>query len=122
MPVDYGDQKSLDDFMEQLGYLEGILASVQFDSCICVGEFNVDLEKERPGRFSRALRAFMRDHGLQKAEVDDGNGVQFTWSSEDCLYSSWLDYALTSMDFETRECEFVIDSEGPWNSDHVRTG
>ena len=54
MPVDYEDRQSLDDFratLLQLGYLEGILASIQFDCCICFSNFNVDLEKERPLRF-----------------------------------------------------------------------
>ncbi len=43
MPVDYGDHKSCDDFMEQLGDLDGMLSSVNFNSCICIKDFNLDL-------------------------------------------------------------------------------
>ena len=45
MPVDYGDHKSFGDFMEQLGDLDGIMSSVSFNSCICIGDFNTDLWK-----------------------------------------------------------------------------
>ena len=52
MPVDYGHHKSCDDFMEQLGDLDGILSSVNFNSCICIKDFNLDLWKNRSTRFS----------------------------------------------------------------------
>lgn len=31
--------------MKQQGYLESIVCSVDFDSCICTGKFNSDLDK-----------------------------------------------------------------------------
>ena len=71
MPVDYEDSGSLDNFIEQLRYLDGVMASVEFDSCICAGDFNVDSNKEKQGCFSRALCAFMRDHELHKADSAD---------------------------------------------------
>ena len=40
MPVDYGDDQSYDDFVEELGNLGGILSSVVFDSCVCIGDFS----------------------------------------------------------------------------------
>ena len=43
MPVDYGDPESFAEFLEQLGDLDGILSSVSFNSCICIGDFNADL-------------------------------------------------------------------------------
>ena len=57
MPVDYGDHKSFGDFMDQLGDLDGIMSSVSFNSCICIGDFNTDLRK---ARFSRRNRRVQR--------------------------------------------------------------
>ena len=43
--------------MEQLGCLEIILHSLEFDTCICTRDFHPDLEKQ--GRFCFALLSFM---------------------------------------------------------------
>ena len=48
--------------MEQLGDLEAILSSVNFNlinSCICIGDLNVDLKNTRSTRFIKALQTFM---------------------------------------------------------------
>lgn len=43
--MNFGDQQSLDEYLEQLGYLEGMFFSVVFDSCIYVfGDFSTDLQ------------------------------------------------------------------------------
>ena len=55
MPVDYGDPESFAEFMEQLGDLDGILSSVSFNSCICIGDFNADLWNASSRRYSKLL-------------------------------------------------------------------
>ena len=89
MPVDYGNQQSFDDFTEQLGYLEGLASSVEFDTLICIGDFNTDFNN--PSRFTRALNVFMSENDLQKVGLDS-IGDTFSWASDDVTRTSWIDY------------------------------
>ena len=116
MPVDYGNQQSMYDFTEQLGYLEGLISSVDFDSFIRIGDFNADLDKR--SRFACALCTFMNENGLKRAEpvsVED----TFTWAAEDVSRTSWIDYALVGASLERDMCKFSICKDGPWISDHL---
>lgn len=95
MPVDYGDQQWLHDFIEQLGCLEGILSSADFDSCICIGDFNTNLNSDRR-RFTRILRTFMNEKGLQISRLASLDNSRTSWTSADFRYSSWIDYVRAS--------------------------
>ena len=56
LPVNYGDSASFDDFITELGYLDGLLESEMYDHVIVMGDFNIDLRR-REGKFSVSLRS-----------------------------------------------------------------
>ena len=120
MPVDCDNHKSFDNFMEQLGDLDGVLSSVNFNSCICVGDFNVDLWKTRSTQFSKALRTFiMYNHGMCVLNGNNLSVSQDTWFFADYKYSSRIDYAIVTQNIMSSNYNMdVIDSE-VWNSDHI---
>ena len=105
-------------FMEQLGDLDSILSSVNFKSCLCIKDFNVDLWKTRSTRFSKALWTFMYDYGMCVC----GNNLsvsQDMWFSADYKSSSRIDYAIVTQDIMSSNYNMnVIDSE-VWNLDHL---
>ena len=56
MPVDYGDGDALNEYIMELGFLEGTLEIVQYDHVLLLGDFNTDLRyisrfSGRPGIF-----------------------------------------------------------------------
>ena len=88
--------------MEQLGDLDGIVSSVSFNSCICIGDFNTDLWKARSTRFSKAFQTFMYNHGMSVCCTS-----QDTW---------FLEIFNVLMPFDHNMA--IVDSE-VWNSDHI---
>ena len=43
MPVDYGDGQALEDYITEIGFLEGLLESNEYDGVNILGDFNTDL-------------------------------------------------------------------------------
>ena len=69
---------------------------------------------------SKALKSFMRDHGMC---VGNGDGqcvnTECTWFSGDFRYSSKIDYAIVTKDLAVSANELVILDTEVWNSDHI---
>lgn len=118
MPVDYGSSDSLDDYVSELGYLEGLLDNEKYDCAILLGDFNADLRRQ-DGRFSGRLRSLLNEYhlvtiGLEDADMTNRN----TWHSHDFVLESWIDYVCVSTSLNDRVEEFCIREGMCVTSDH----
>ena len=77
MPVDYGDTQSLDEYISEIGCLEGV---DDYDEVIILGDFNSDLRNEK-NRMSRRLVSFITDWNLTAVGLND-----LTMSSSTCTW------------------------------------
>ena len=59
MPVDYGNEQSVEDYITEIVFLGGLLESNEYDSVMILGNLNTDLHKGT-SRFSRRLATFCR--------------------------------------------------------------
>ena len=63
-PVDYGEiQSHADEWLSELGYLEGVLHSNTYDRVITLGGFNTGLRMKNK-RFSKLLTSFIENWDL----------------------------------------------------------
>ena len=81
--------------MKQLGCLEIILRSLEFDTCICTRDFHPDLEKQE--HFSFALLSFMPNLTLKGGLAFRGRQNSYTWALDELSCTFWTDYALVSL-------------------------
>ena len=48
----------MDDYITELGYISGLLETVDHDAVVILGDFNADLRSAK-SRFSRELKSFL---------------------------------------------------------------
>ena len=120
MPCDLGDVTSSDDYEEELGYLDGLVNSPEFDSKIIIGDFNGDPRSFSSSRFGKKMRKFATNNGVVIADLDHfEKDVNFmTWESGDLSKCSWLDYALVSNNIRSQVRDFHVIEDIVPSSDH----
>ena len=67
MPVDYGDDDALNEYIMELGFLEGTLEIVQYDHVLLLGDFNNDLRYI--SSFSGRLESFLLEHSFSAVDL-----------------------------------------------------
>lgn len=79
MPVDYGNSETLDEYVSELGILEGLLDEEVYDHVVILGDFNSDIRKPER-RFSARLCCFLNDYNLVTAGLGDvDEATRSTW-------------------------------------------
>lgn len=118
MPTNYRDRSSYEDYISELGFLEGLLEFEHYDHVVILGDFNADL-RFLEGRFSAKLSSFVSDHKLSALGLDDNSAWQWhTWHSHDFSSQSWIDYILTSQQLEGLVTDVQIRDGESLTSDH----
>ena len=70
MPCDLGDVTSSDDYEEELGYLDGLVNSPEFDSKIIIGDFNGNTHSFSSSTFGKKMRKFATNNDVVIADLD----------------------------------------------------
>ena len=70
MSCDLEDVASSDDYEEELGYLNGLVNSLEFNSKIIIGDFNGDPLSYSSSRFGKKMRKFATNNGVIIADLD----------------------------------------------------
>ena len=83
VPLDYGNEQSVEDYITEIGFLGGLLESNEYDNVMILGDLNTDLLKGT-SRFSRRLATFMSEFNLTAIGMDDIEAnTKNTWHSSD---------------------------------------
>ena len=118
MPVDYGNEQSVEDYITEIDLLGGLLESNEYDNVMILGDLNTDLRKGT-SRSSRLLATFMSEFNLTAIGVDDIEAnTKNTWHSSDFQTQSWIDYIIVSDGLTKTIIEFEIREDGGYLSDH----
>ena len=81
MPVDYGNERSVEDYITEIGFWGDLLESNEYDSVMILGDLNADLRKGT-SRFSRRLATFTSKFNLTAIGMDDIEAnTKNTWQS-----------------------------------------
>ena len=94
MPVDYGTRDSIENYIAELSYIEGILESEEYDEVVFWGDLNADLRSKK-GRFTSTLEAFLLRCSLNVVGLSHNAEIcrqYYTWHNEDFCQKSWIDY------------------------------
>ena len=118
MPVDYGDCNARDEYITELGFLEGLLDMEVYDHVVLLGDFNADLHRNE-SRFSARMSSFLSEYDLMVIRMEDaGTENRSTWHSYDMCRESWIDYICVSTVLRGLVDNFSVRDDGCVLSDH----
>ena len=108
----------MDDYITELGYISGLLETVDHDAVVILGDFNADLRSAK-SRFSRELKSFLMRCNLLLVGQDS---VHFnhmsSWLSSDFLQQSLIDYVVVSCSMKPNISSFEVLEGMSITSDH----
>ncbi len=93
LPTDYNNRSSRDEFLFVLAELEGFIQAQQFDSLLIVGDFNVDLDRDRFN--TEQLVSFIGEFNLVSVDYCFRSRVVYTFEGPNGS-KSWLDHIISS--------------------------
>jgi len=96
LPTDYRSSASTELFKDTLGEIASFIAVTSHDFVVIAGDWNVDMQ--RAGDFSDAVRLFLGDLTLSLADLHFPGDIGFTYLGHDG-YKSWLDHVAISSHF-----------------------
>ena len=106
MPTNYGDDASLELYIECLAKLHALMVDTDAVHTIIAGDFNCS-----PGsRFYKEYVAFAADNNLIKSDIERLNYV-FSYVSDDGSKMSWLDHILCSVSIDKLLIDIVVLNE-----------
>jgi len=95
MPTNYGDNHSLEMYMDCLGKLHALMTDSNTIHTLIAGDFNCS-----PGsRFFGDFKNFVDDNNLVVSDINRLRDV-YTYISDDYLRMSWVDHVLTSISLD----------------------
>lgn len=79
-----GALNSVEEYEEELGYLEGLVQETWFKSSITIGDFNGDSSFSVDSQFGRKVRCFMESNNMHIVKLDELNDASgfATWNPE----------------------------------------
>ena len=120
MPVDYGTRDSIENYIAELYYFEGILESEEYDEVVFWGDLNADLRSKK-GRFTSILEGFLLRCSFNVVGLSHNAEIcrqYYTWDNEDFCQKSWIDYICVSQSLKAAVDEFDVLEDGSYVSEH----
>ena len=112
MPVECGSVVNREEYISELGVVEGLLEIDDHDQVVLMGDFNADIRRS-DRRFARLLNSFLICHNLTAVGLEDASAttVQNTWHSHDFRCESWIDHICVSQSLKGMIEDFKIREE-----------